>query len=346
MGLDQQKIIRTFRLSFTCLFLFLITWYYQVPESAWCLITIWFVMFEYSTIGGVFTKSFFRFSGTVLSAIYGMVIVYFCDNNPLVNMIALVPGLFVYSYYFMGGEKTYIGTIGAVTLTIVLLNYNDVDTAIVRVFNIILGIVGSMIMIRFFYPQYARDRVIETLGDFLEEFSLIIEDYREPSKSLTVIKEQYLVHDHLILEHITSFQRLVTEAKIETKKTPQFVVHNRKALEHIRHIFRLLSVFIFYVTTEDIRSNLRINAHLNQLLLDLRTMQRMLNGESKRGIKKPKSRNIIVKPPKTNMQFIEVMLTNMNNEMLLLEDEIKKILLSYNVYGARHHWDLENIICE
>ena len=74
MGLDRQKIIRTLRLSLTCIFLFLMTWYYQVPESAWSLITIFFVMYEYDTVGGVFRKSVLRFTGTTLSAVYGVIV--------------------------------------------------------------------------------------------------------------------------------------------------------------------------------------------------------------------------------------------------------------------------------
>lgn len=112
MGIDQQKTVRTLRLSLTCIFLFLITWYYQVPESAWTLVTIWFVMYEYSTVGGVLTKSFLRFAGTALSAIYGMIVVYFCANNPLINIMALVPGLFLYAYFFMGEIKRILAPLG------------------------------------------------------------------------------------------------------------------------------------------------------------------------------------------------------------------------------------------
>lgn len=265
-------------------------------------------------------------------------------------MMALVPGLFVYSYFFMGGERTYIGTIGAVTLTIVLLNYNDVDTAIIRVFNIILGIFGSMLMMRFFYPNYARDQVIATLANFLDEFCLIIEDYLNPSNSLASIKERYIAHDHQILDYVTSFKRLVTESKMETKNTPEFVSHNLAALNYIRHIFRLLGVFVFYVTTEDIRENTTINTRLHTILLDLRRMQRMLKQvtfvEKKPAKSKCKENIKLAKTAEANKQFIETMLSNMDKEILLLEDEIKKILLSYSYYSGKTSKDVENVLCE
>ncbi|MCW8396095.1 FUSC family protein [Legionella sp. PATHC039] len=100
------------RLSLTCIFLFLITWYYQAPESAWTLVTIWFVMYEYSTVGVVLTKSFLRFAGTALSAIYGMIVVHFFANSPLINIMALVPGLFLYTYFSWGEIKRILVPLG------------------------------------------------------------------------------------------------------------------------------------------------------------------------------------------------------------------------------------------
>lgn len=326
--LDLQKIIRTFRLSFTCLGLFFITWYYQVPESAWCLITIWVVMFDYSTVGGVFTKALLRFTGTLSSAIYGLVIVYVFGNNPIIDMIALVPGLFIYAYFFMGGDKTYIATIGAVTMTLVLLNYNDVDVAIFRVFNITIGIIASILMIRFFYPQYARDKIMLMQWDFMDHFAGLLERYLEPSKSLAVIKDEFLVYEQAMLEGFITFNRLLDEAKIETRKTPLYITHNKAALFHIRHIFRLLSVFVFYISTEDMRSNAWVCGQLNHLIVDFRAMQRML------GPVDTQYNCIIekqVSPPK-NMQFVETMLFNIKKEMSLLGEEIKKIVLIYSEY--------------
>ena len=61
MGIDREKTIRTMRLALTCIFLFFISWYYEIPESVWSLITIWFVMYEYNTVGGVLNKSMLRF---------------------------------------------------------------------------------------------------------------------------------------------------------------------------------------------------------------------------------------------------------------------------------------------
>lgn len=336
MGLDRHKSIRTLRIALTCIFLFLLTWYFQVPESAWSLITIFFVMYEYTTIGGVYSKSMLRFSGTILSAIYGMIVVYFCANTPIINMIAFIPGLFVYAYFFMSGNKTYVGVIGGVTLTIVLLNYNDLDIAILRVFNIILGILASVFMIRFFYPQFARDQIIHALWDFLDQFAQALEDYLNASMPLQQMKENYLGYEHTMIEGFASFTRLANEAKIETKNTPCFIMHNLSALTHVRHIFRLLNVFILYLSTEEIRANSHLRGKLSQVLIDLRTLQQELNSDSPPfslpvlNIKGIKSKRI----NKDTLKLLETFLSNMNQEIDLLANEIKNIRLIHCSYRS------------
>ena len=341
MGLDRQKIIRTLRLSLTCIFLFLMTWYYQVPESAWSLITIFFVMYEYDTVGGVFTKSVLRFTGTTLSAVYGVIIVYFCANNPLINIIALVPGLFFYAYFFMGGDKTYIGTIGAVTLTIVLLNYNDIDSAIVRVFNIIIGIAASMLMMRFFYPKYARNSILETQSNLIFQLSVMLEDYLDPSKSLTTIKTEYLDYEHKTLEIFASFHRIIIEAKMETKKASFFIPHAMAAMQQIRLLFRLFSVFIYYLSTDDIRADPSVRDDLRELLTHVQAIQRKLlrlpdelNVSVSTPVNLKKEEIIIDTQNMQNKQLTEDILISMRKEVDLLDDEVKKIVLIYDIYNV------------
>lgn len=328
--MDRQKIIRILRLCLTCILLFFITWYYQVPESSWGLITIWFVMFEYSTVGGVYTKSFLRFAGTGLSALYGIIIIYFCSNNPVINALALIPGIFIYSYYFMGGEKTYIGTIGAVTLTIALLNYNKIDLALLRIFNVIIGILASMFMMRFFFPQYARDRLIEVQINLIKQLSCPIKDYLNPGRSLSSVKVAMVEGEKKILENISLFARYLSESKIETKKTPNFIIHNAAALNHIRKIFRLISVFICNIATDTIRSDEIVSYKIHQILLSFQNILRQMDCNESMDIF-----NIDAIPDEC-MEFVKVLLEDISNEIALLDNEVKQILEIYRTYNVKY----------
>lgn len=336
MGFDQQIVIRSIRLSLTCIILFLITWYYQVPESAWCLITVWFVMYEYTTVGGVFTKGIYRFTGTFLSAFYGVLIIYFCQNNMIVNVLALTPAVLLYSYYFMDGERAYIAVIGCVTLTIVLLNYNRIDLAILRTFNIILGVAGSMFMIRFFYPQYARDSLIKTQVQLINLLAQMLTNYLDESLSLEKIKENYAQYERNIIGKFSVFHRLAHEAKIETSKTPLYITYHNAAFEHIGHIFRLTSVFINYLTTDNSRFDPWIMANVRILLSNLQSIQKGLEAHvSTRHspalipIEKITKKRTI---KNENIKFVEILFCNINDEIALLNEAINKIVVIYEHY--------------
>lgn len=335
MGLDKQKNIRASRLILTSLLLFVITWYYQVPESSWSLITVWVVLFEHMNVGGLVSKSIFRLTGTLLSALYGVAIIYCCGNDPLINIIAMIFGIFVYVYYFMGTEKAYIAMIGSLTLTLVFLNYNNVEIAIFRVLNICIGIISIMFMMRFFYPQFAKDRIIEALFNFVERNSTMIESYLDPSISLASIKENYFAEEPKILEHFIVFKRLMNEASWETKKTPLFISHNEAAFERLRHIFWLFSVFVVYVSTDEIRADPSICDKLRQLLLDMRAIGRMLEKGERLVIA-----NTVAALPSTSshekMKIVEDLLENIKKETLALDIEIEKMLLIYNQYAVKN----------
>jgi uncharacterized membrane protein YgaE (UPF0421/DUF939 family) len=276
VGIDKEKTIRTWRLALTCIFLFLISWHYEIPESSWALVTIWFVMYEYSTVGGVLNKGLLRFLGTVLSALYGIIIIYFGGNNPLINLLALIPGLFIYTYFFMGNDKSYTGTIGAVTLTIVLLNYNNIDVAIVRVFNVILGIVASIVMIRFFYPQYARNLVIENQILWLNQLTALLQSYLDLCQEHGTVKNKSYDLEHSMLTNSPTYTRLVNEAKMETKQAPFFSVHSVAIKEQFQLLFRLFSMFFSLLSNPNTRIHPWVIEQLTRMLYRVHQLKSLL----------------------------------------------------------------------
>ncbi len=262
----MQNNIRAIRLVLTNIILFLLTWYYQVPQREWSLITVWFVMFDYSYVGGVWIKSTYRFLGTILSSLYGLTVVYFFYNNVVINILAFIPAIFIYIYFFMDTEKSYMGTIGCVTLAIVLLNHNDIDAAILRTFNIFLGILASLFMMRFFYPQYARDSLIEIQAQCLEYFQAIFESLRETSLSFDALNEVQKMNQNYLKKTLADFKMRIKEAKMETFETPEFVLHHQKSMDIIEHISQLLSTLMCATAFDDIRDKPDFQRLINGVL--------------------------------------------------------------------------------
>ena len=252
---------------------------------------------------------------------------YCCGNDPVIDMAALVAGLFVYAYYFMGGDKVYIGTIGAVTLTIVLLNYNDIDAAILRVLNIFIGVIGSMFMIRFFYPQYARDKILGVQSDLVEGISHLLEDYLDKSLPQTTLQQRFLSFDHVYSGLNALFNRFIIEAKMETKKAPCFVPDSIKAMDHLKAIIQLLGLVVGYLSTEDLRSALWVQEGITFMLSSLKSTQHHLLG-------KPISDSSIEDIQGGQNAFCEQVLKQLLNECRALEDVIKKLVCIYDVYDV------------
>jgi hypothetical protein len=339
IGMDREILIRSLRLSLTCILLFILTRHYQVPESAWALITVQFVMFEYSTVGGVLTKSLLRFTGTCVSALYGLLIIYFCGNNPVINILALLPGFLLYGYFFMSSDKTYIGTIGSMTLLIVLLNYNNIDVAVLRVFNVIIGILGSMFMIRFFYPQYARNKLIELQVTFLVEFASLLKKYGDTANRMEQIETEYLIYESRMLQNFVLFQRYLGEAKIETKKAPEFIASSREVMTHFRRLFRLFSVFIYFLSTPQIRTDPWVQDQFNDILQNLQNLQNKLLYRPL--IPMIELNTAAMLPPEPlqpeNKIATEAIINSMRKELQLLDAGVDNVIKIYSVYPVEVH---------
>ncbi len=155
MQLSSSEYIRLIRIIVTIIITYLITLYAQIPERIWSLITVWFVMIDYEYIGGVIHKSSLRLVGTVFSAIYGILVVYLFDNVILINMLAMSTFVFWFAHRFMDQDDSYALTIACVTVTIILFDFNDISVGLIRLFNIVIGTVISLVMMYVFHPQYA-----------------------------------------------------------------------------------------------------------------------------------------------------------------------------------------------
>lgn len=325
-GLDAQKILRTWRLSLVCLISFFITWSFEIPNGEWALITSCVVLSEYTTVGGVLTKSYLRFAATFSSAVYCILVIYFFGNNAIVNMLAAIGGLFLYSYFFMDGKQGYIGVLGGITLTIMLFNYNNIDAAILRPFNILIGIAVSVFTLRFFYPEYARDKVLEVQADFLGGLSHMLHVFLDPLYSLDDIKKEYLIDENKLISDIAKFNRYIEEARIETQKMPAYIDHNLAAIVCEKRIYRLISVLIYHLATDEMRAHPVIQTNVKQMADYLKVLQQMLLTQTS----EVKSLDAIAtmgnKKSDRTVLFTETLFIEMQKEFMLLITELTAMM--------------------
>ncbi len=203
--IESANLLRIFRVLLTVYIMYLLTWYYEVPQRIWCLISIWLVMLDYHTVGGVLKKGLYRLMGTFISGIYGVLIIMISHNNVILKMLAMFPLIYWYAKHYIDTNRSYIFSIGAVTLTIVLLNDNNLSVAILRIFNIILANIASIIMIIVFFPKYASDEL----------------DHQSSKLTQSLINIcQYLQTKDA---HVEEFFRLETRLRSEMRQLEQLI---------------------------------------------------------------------------------------------------------------------------
>lgn len=337
VGFDQDQFILITRTVLTIILLFLITWYFEVSEAVWSLTTCTVVTFGMHTIGGFHAKAYLRFKGTLLSALYAILIVYTCGNNPIIDILALIPIAYLYGYYLETSEA-YIGILGLGTLTFVLLNYNDVENALIRLFNVMIGIVGSLVMMRFFYPQYARDKIIITLSDFINMISNVLEMYLDNTISLDELKTEYDRFENVLLSKRSSFLREMGEAKKETTKTPRFMDHVSFIKTKIRHLHHLLSILVLYITTNEARCDPCIVQHIEQLLSSLYGIKCKMSTDGPLtwpilGILIKK--HLVKISSGEKYREIHNIIEKMESEIIELDKDVEQLILNHQVYKPK-----------
>ena len=145
------------------------------------------------------------------------------------------------------------------------------------------------------------------------------------------VKTKYLQYEQDIYLHFSTISRLLHAVKIETSKTPEYVPRSKKSFEHIRVIFRLTSLFINYLPTEDIRSNKWVLSHVELLLSKLNACQRKLERSSEELL--TESFLVPPRPPRAKiMFFVRFVFDNLNKEITLLDKEIDEIVLLSEQY--------------
>jgi hypothetical protein len=330
MGLDPIKIQRTFRLSFAFLITFLLTWYYEIPEKGWCFITLCVVLYEYTTVGGVLSKSYLRFIGTITAALYSLIVIYFFNNDAMINLIALMTGAFVYTYFFMSGSQNYIGLLGTMTLTIMLVNYNNIDATVLRPMNITIGILISLFVLLFFYPQYARKIVIDIQADFLQNLANMLEVFLNKDLVLETVKQDYLIYESAFLDNLNEYRRYIEEAQFETKKVPSFYIKSKLAVTYTKRIYHLISVFVFHLSSDELRSNPIIRENLTNILDYLHALRARLMSqgyeENQVSLLSLDTDINTTLQPKDPVVFIHLLFVELSNELSSLNQLIDEIL--------------------
>ncbi len=138
--LSSYRIVNSLKTALAVLIGYLFVIGASLPQSQWIVITIIVVMSAQTSVGSLLVKATMRFWGTVGGTILCIVVLYLFGNTTIATACALLISSLLFTYIAGSpGEASYAGTLGAVTVVIILLNQEvNITIACIRLVEILL----------------------------------------------------------------------------------------------------------------------------------------------------------------------------------------------------------------
>jgi uncharacterized membrane protein YgaE (UPF0421/DUF939 family) len=271
---NSSKVIHSFKTALACLIGYVLVLTTKLPEAQWIVITILVVMSAQPSIGSLYIKAKMRFWGTVLGAITAAItVLLFHDNH-----VELAFALFVVTLFFAyiaatPGDINYIGTLGAVTVVIIILFPGaTLATAGERFIEIVLGIIISFLVSRFVFPIRSHTFFLKNLINTLSYMHEYLDFCLQPSSP--AINERLFDMSEKMLTIFAQQRRLIHETGLEWGKLRKDKIIFKQAFSAERKIYRAINLmhYSFHAdseskrTIESLDGFTELKSELNQFL--------------------------------------------------------------------------------
>lgn len=161
---NTERVIHSVKTALACLIGFAITKALHFYVDQWLIISIIVVMCAQISVGSVIKKSYMRFVGTLSGSLLALATLLLFGQNEIAFAIMITIAALLFSY-IATGEQRYneAGTLGAVTVVIILINHQPTPMiALDRFLEISLGILIAALISQFILPIHARKHLRET----------------------------------------------------------------------------------------------------------------------------------------------------------------------------------------
>lgn len=243
---NKIHLIRALRISLAMLISFIYIRIVNVSDGVWVLMTCVVVLFDNSTVGGALIKGYYRMIGTITAAGLSILVVIAFADSTIANLIAVILGVFIAAYYFMDTKKAYIGVMIAFTPAIMLLSSHNLAIIFIRPLNIMAGIIIAYLVQHFFYPEYAKNLVLNTFIDLISKTKILLQSAIE----VTFDKESHAKRETMeinVISNINKAIRLIEEANGELPNLPDYGIICNALIIHLRRTFKYIAVFTHQV---------------------------------------------------------------------------------------------------
>jgi len=209
--LDYYRVLHSFKTALGCLIGLGLVWYLKWPSGQWVPITVMVVMSAQPHFGGAVQKATMRFLGTAAGVMITLLtLIALHDNIVAVFIVIFLACLFFTYIASSGGNISYAGTLGGVTVILTLTATQATPLlAIQRGFHIVIGIVIALLVSRFVFPIHAREALRFSIARVLRRLKrMYFETVSHSVQDATLSHEMEVLYRKIVRQ-----EELLEEAK-------------------------------------------------------------------------------------------------------------------------------------
>lgn len=154
---QHARLTHSIKTALACLLGFIVASFMHFRVDQWIIITTLVVMCGQPNVGGMMQKSYMRFLGTITGTVIAIATLFLFSDNNTANITAVILSAILFSF-IATSNKSYseAGTLGAVTVTIILIGQNPtLSSGLERFLEISLGILIAALVSQFILPLHA-----------------------------------------------------------------------------------------------------------------------------------------------------------------------------------------------
>ncbi|MGM0985850.1 MAG: FUSC family protein [Pseudomonadota bacterium] len=166
---QHRRKLHVLRIALALCITFAIIEFFTIQHSGWALVSTIMVMGNLPHIGGVLDKGRQRLLGTLLGAGWGLLLILLPLSWPPLVPLATLAGIAVATWLTFGNRHGYSGLMFAISLLLVVGDgTRELDIALWRAFDVLLGTLVGIAVTVLVLPQKATDMMRFMLADNLD----------------------------------------------------------------------------------------------------------------------------------------------------------------------------------